>query len=141
MIEPSDLYDHDLDPAFRDRTPRPTATRGGSRASRQSASTHSRVRSAGAGSTRRSAATVLKEYAAARFDSASQLRAMDAQGLDIAVLFRTLPVVCVDAFDPAFALALCQAWNDWAADFRKPSPGALTHERPGLDERRSSVSV
>ena len=84
---------------------------------------------------------MLKEYAAARFDSASQLRAMDAEGLDIAVLFRTLPVVCVDAFDPAFALALCQAWNDWAADFRKPSPGALTHERPGLDERRSSVSV
>ena len=66
---------------------------------------------------------MLKEYAAARFDSASQLRAMDAEGLDIAVLFRTLPVVCVDAFDPAFALALCQAWNDWAADFRKPSPG------------------
>jgi len=55
VIEPSDLYDHDLDPAFRDRTPRPTATRGGSRASGQSASTHSRVRSAGAGSTRRSA--------------------------------------------------------------------------------------
>ena len=84
---------------------------------------------------------MLKEYAAARFDSASQLRAMDAEGLDIAVLFRTLPVVCVDAFDPAFALALCQTWNDWAADFRKPSPGSLTHERPGLAERRSSVSV
>ena len=28
VIEPSDLYDRYLDPAFRDRTPRPTATRG-----------------------------------------------------------------------------------------------------------------
>src|SRR4029453_19454201 len=68
------------------------------------------------------AAVVLKDYAAARFDSASQLRAMDAEGLDVGVLFRTLPVVCVDAFDPAFAIALCRAWNDWAADFRKAHP-------------------
>jgi predicted TIM-barrel fold metal-dependent hydrolase len=50
---------------------------------------------------------------------------MDAEGLDIAVLFRTLPVVCVDAFEPAFALALCRAWNDWAADFRKPDPARM----------------
>src|SRR5262249_60469249 len=71
------------------------------------------------------AATVLKEYAAARFDSVSQLRAMDVEGLDIAVLFRTLPVVCVDAFEPAFALALCRAWNDWAQDFRKPAPARM----------------
>jgi hypothetical protein len=28
VIEPSDLYDRYLDPAYRDRTPRPTHTRG-----------------------------------------------------------------------------------------------------------------
>src|SRR5439155_6899541 len=52
---------------------------------------------------------VLKDYAAAGFDSASQVKAMDVEGLDVAVLFRTLPVVCVDAFDPEFAVALCRA--------------------------------
>jgi hypothetical protein len=64
---------------------------------------------------------VLTEYAAAGFDSASQLKAMDVEGLDVAVLFRTLPVVCVDAFEPEFAVALCRAWNDWAADFVRPA--------------------
>ena len=68
---------------------------------------------------------MLKDYAAARFDSVSQQRAMDVEGLDVAVLFRTLPVVCVDAFEPAFAIALCRAWNDWAADFRKPAPARM----------------
>src|SRR5207253_5433768 len=68
---------------------------------------------------------VLKEYAAAGFDSTSQVKAMDVEGLDVAVLFRTLPVVCVDAFEPAFAIALCRAWNDWAADFRKPDPARM----------------
>src|SRR5207247_10898049 len=65
---------------------------------------------------------VLKEYAAARFGAASQLRGMEVGGLDLAVLFRTPPVVCVDAFDPEFAVGLCHAWNDWAADFVRPAP-------------------
>jgi hypothetical protein len=68
---------------------------------------------------------VLKDYAAAGFDSASQVKAMDVEGLDVAVLFRTLPVVCVDAFDPEFAIALCRGWNDWAADFVRPAPDRM----------------
>jgi len=68
------------------------------------------------------AQAVLKDYAAAGFDSASQVKAMDVEGLDVAVLFRTLPVVCVDAFDPDFAIALCRGWNDWAAEFVRPAP-------------------
>ncbi len=126
VIEPSDLYDRYLDPAYRDRTPRPTATRG-AYTSQWTVGDFTFPRPLGRGrvDAEQRAATVLKDYAAARFDSVSQLRAMDAEGLDIAVLFRTLPVVCVDAFEPRFALALCRAWNDWAADFRKPDPARM----------------
>jgi predicted TIM-barrel fold metal-dependent hydrolase len=68
------------------------------------------------------ARVVLKEYAERGYDPASQLQAMDVEGVDVAVLFRTLPVVCVDAFEPEFATALCRAWNDWVTDFRKLDP-------------------
>src|SRR5207249_4304013 len=103
VIEPSDLYEHYLDPAYRDRTPRPTATRGAYTSQWTVGDfTFPRPRGRGRVDAEQPAATVLKDYAAARFDSVSQLRAMDAEGLDIAVLFRTLPVVCVDAFEPRF---------------------------------------
>ena len=119
VIEPSDLYDRYLDPAFRAQAPKPTASRG-AYTSQWTVGEFTFPRALGRGrvDAEKRAATVLKEYAAARFDAVSQLKAMDVEGLDVAVLFRTLPVVCVDAFDPAFAQALCRAWNDWAADFR-----------------------
>ena len=67
----------------------------------------------------------LKEYAQRDFDAVSQIQAMDVEGVDIAVLFRTRPLVCVDAFEPEFAIALCRAWNDWITDFRQIDPKRL----------------
>jgi len=54
VIEPSDLYDHYLDPAYRDRTPRPTATRG-AYTSQWTVGDFTCGRSVADGSTRRSA--------------------------------------------------------------------------------------
>ena len=51
------------------------------------------------------------------YDPASQLEAIDREGLDIAVLFRTSPLYADDSFEPEYALALCQAWNSSIADF------------------------
>ncbi|HTE84207.1 MAG TPA: amidohydrolase family protein [Dehalococcoidia bacterium] len=61
-------------------------------------------------------------YAARNFDNVSQLEAMDVEGIDLAVLFRTLPVNCADSYEPEFAAALCRAWNDWITDFRQADP-------------------
>ncbi len=61
----------------------------------------------------------MKDYVDRNFDSVSQIQAMDAEGINVAVLFSTWPVVTVDAYEPDFALALCRAWNDWATDFRQ----------------------
>ena len=59
------------------------------------------------------------------YDSASQVVAMDKEGLDIAVMFRTSPLHCDDSFEPEYANDLCRAWNDWIADFCKESPSRL----------------
>ena len=53
------------------------------------------------------------------YDAVSQLEAMDKEGLDIAVLFRTFPLHCDDSLEPEYATDLCRAWNDWIAEFCK----------------------
>jgi predicted TIM-barrel fold metal-dependent hydrolase len=69
---------------------------------------------------------------ASGWDPASQLRAMDAEGLDLAVLFpsRGLFVLGLDSTDhvgpeglePPFATAIARAYNDWLADFVAEAP-------------------
>src|SRR5262245_50222448 len=59
------------------------------------------------------------------YDSVSQLEAMDAEGLDIAVLFRTFPLHCDDSLEPEYANDLCRAWNDWMSDFCKENSRRL----------------
>lgn len=59
------------------------------------------------------------------YDAVSQLAAMDREGLDVAVLFRTFPLHCDDSLEPEYAADLCRAWNHWMADFCKVDPQRL----------------
>jgi predicted TIM-barrel fold metal-dependent hydrolase len=59
------------------------------------------------------------------YDAVSQLDAMDEEGLDVAVLFRTFPLHCDDSLEAEYANDLCRAWNDWMADFCKADPRRL----------------
>ncbi len=54
-----------------------------------------------------------------QFDAASTLEAMDVEGLDVAVVYRTFAhmVVSVDRLKPELATAACAAFNDWLADY------------------------
>jgi predicted TIM-barrel fold metal-dependent hydrolase len=82
------------------------------------------------------------------YDGISQLEAMDVEGLDVAVLFRTFPLHCDDSLEAEYANDLCRAWNDWMADFCKADPERL---RPSalitlhdidlaVDEARRAIS-
>ncbi len=53
------------------------------------------------------------------FDSHSNLRSMDREGIDLAVHFPTygLYIMWVDDIEPRFSGAICRAYNDWMADF------------------------
>ena len=59
------------------------------------------------------------EEIAREFDPQSQVRAMEKEGLDLAILFPT-SAMCVTAFttmDPRLAAAACRAHNDWLYDY------------------------
>jgi uncharacterized protein len=53
------------------------------------------------------------------FDPASQIIAMDKEGLDLAILFPTsaMYVTAFSTMDARFAAAACRAYNDWLYDY------------------------
>lgn len=70
-------------------------------------------------------------YAEARaqgFSPASQLEAMDAEGVDHAVLFPThgLALMGVDGVEPAFTSQIASVYNTWLADFCAEGGGRLS---------------
>jgi predicted TIM-barrel fold metal-dependent hydrolase len=81
------------------------------------------------------------------YDPVSQLEAMDEEGLDVAVLFRTFPLHCDDSLEAEYATDLCRAWNNWIADFcrenrqrLKPSALITLHDvEMAVDETRRAV--
>src|SRR2546427_9341296 len=55
------------------------------------------------------------------------LEAMDIEGIDVGILFRTwaTQAINIDGLEPAFAAAMSRAWNRWIADFCQESPERL----------------
>ncbi len=141
VIEPPDLYKRYLDPKYRDQAPTAIpAADGSTRPSAWRVGEYVFPRELGAGRTEADARArvVLAHYDGQGYDPKSQLEAMDVEGIDVGVLFRTLPVIAIDALEPEFALALCRAWNDWITDFRSLDPhrmqaaAMLTFHDPAL---------
>jgi len=58
-------------------------------------------------------------YAARGWSSEAQLDAMDAEGVDVAVIYPTRGLHAVDEpdMDPGLAAAVARAYNDWLYDF------------------------
>jgi len=162
VFEPYDLYEKYMDPKWGERIPRgkPRTKHG------QIKFTYSDGRPLRSSGTQALAATAPKpitgesspgeaqvahRYAkplARDYDAVSQLAAMDDEGLDVAVLFRTFPLHCDDSLEPEFANALCRAWNDWMADFCKADakrlrPSALItlhHVDLAVEETRRAIT-
>jgi predicted TIM-barrel fold metal-dependent hydrolase len=69
------------------------------------------------------------------WDATSQVEAMDAEGLDLAVLFPSRglfvlgldspQVMGIDGLEPGLAAAIARAYNDWLHDFCKQRPDRL----------------
>lgn len=59
-------------------------------------------------------------------DPVARLRDMDAEGIDIAVVFGNLPELTLAAVhDKALAAAMARAYNNWVADYCKTNPRRL----------------
>jgi len=54
-----------------------------------------------------------------KYEPASTLEAMDAEGIDVGIVYRTFAhmVVSIDDLEPEYATAYCAAFNDWLADY------------------------
>jgi uncharacterized protein len=70
---------------------------------------------------------VYAEAKACGYDPASTLRAMDTEGIDVAVMFRTFAsmVLSLDDLAPAHADAVARAFNDWLRDYCASDPVRL----------------
>jgi predicted TIM-barrel fold metal-dependent hydrolase len=133
VIEPPDLWQRYIDPAFREKSPY------GTNAAPRDISCYIGNRSAYRTDAIRTwvgpivshTAPLEKDYefAAQRgFDAVSQLEAMDREGIDVAVLYpsRGLFVLGFDSaetagpdegLEPAFVAAIARAYNDWLYEF------------------------
>jgi hypothetical protein len=79
------------------------------------------------------------EEIARDFDPASQVCAMDKEGLDLAILFPTseMYITAFDTMDADFAAAACRAYNDLAPRLhRRRRPAAPFRRRRRLAARR-----
>jgi len=136
VIEPHDLWLEYLEPRYRERAPRLAPVPGGSQVTWSS---EGRFYPAFTDDPRRAPLNQARydprhakfrrfdDAMARRFDAKSQLDAMDVEGIDVAVTFRTIAshVIADDTLEPDFAAALCRAFNRWLADRCSESPGRL----------------
>ena len=130
VMEPPDMFDRYLDPELRVQTGSggsvdlvtepPDAGKPGFEANRQKMLRAQAVLSA----------RVRHRYVEERmrgYTSELLLEAMDREGVDVAVLFRSRSHMYVDRddLDAEYATAICRAYNDWLADFAKAEPGRM----------------
>lgn len=126
VYDAAGLYEKYMDPKWGERIPR------GQRSGK-----HGRVEfQLGGGAKLRAISEVIDhgqkkvadryDFAVARdYDAVSQIEAMNREGLDVAVLFRTSPLHCDETLEPEYANDLCKAWNSWITDFCKEDPARL----------------
>ena len=127
VIEPRNLWENYLDPKFRGRIT--TAPEGNQvrayvddkvlppyadRPERQRAWSHRLNRP---GAERLHRGTIATDA----------LDAMDLEGIDVGILFRTwaTQAINIDGLEPTFAAAMSRAWNRWIVDFARENPGRL----------------
>jgi predicted TIM-barrel fold metal-dependent hydrolase len=133
IFEPPDLWQRYIDPAFKHAAPvgltemrRDMRVRIKSHVVLRGGPVRPMSTKAGTG-WRTEHETVYAHAEERGWDAASQLEAMDREGLDLALLFPTRglfvlgldspQIVGADGLEPDFAAAIARAYNDWLHDF------------------------
>src|ERR1700693_383323 len=123
VMEPTDLWQRYIDPEFRDRAPRRLDERRGSIRTLVEGEVMAQMPGGDWPALTDAEETALAaryaEEIARNFDPESQIKAMDKEGLDLAILFPTsaMYVTAFTRMDPRFAAAACRAYNDWLHDY------------------------
>ena len=124
-LEPGDLWQRYVDPAFRDRLQTPEQTVDGKSFSRLQPSILEALRWGPEQIEER-----YGDIARNGFDAKSVVGALDVEGVDLSVVYGPLYTMWVDGLDPAMAAALCRAYNRWLADYSAESGGRVLGAGP-----------
>ena len=133
VMEPPDLWERYIDPRFRHAAPvglaemkRDMRVKVKSRIMLRTPSVRPRNENEGSG-WRQDHDEAYAASEARGWDSQSQLDAMDAEGLDMAVMFPSrglfvlgldsVEMMGIDGLEPDYAAAIARAYNDWMRDF------------------------
>src|SRR5215813_1805280 len=132
ILEPLDLWDTYMDPAFRERRPRFVIDENGKERLRVEDKLLGNPRGIGSLGSVGVRQGVVKantlKYAEGRkggFDPHARIVDMDADGIDAAFLYPSLGLFAGAVEDPGLAAAMCRAYNRWLADYCKPYPERL----------------
>ncbi|HXO01697.1 MAG TPA: hypothetical protein VN900_06535, partial [Stellaceae bacterium] len=132
ILEPLDLWDRYMDPAFRDRAPKLiTDTDGKQRLliEERIIGSSKGIGLAGAVGARDGVVCDdTMEYSEGKpggFDPHKRIPDMDFDGIDAAFLYPTLGLSSGAIEDPPLAAAACRAYNRWLADYCAPYPDRL----------------
>src|SRR5437763_15713968 len=123
VTEPMSLWTDYVEPAYRERAPRPVLDERGRPCmllDGRLVMRHAMLLTLGPD----------YDVAAAKFhaggwDPQARLRDMDSEGIDLAVLFPSGAFYLPETRDPALTAALCRAYNDWLADHCPAAPSRL----------------
>src|SRR5947209_16455672 len=123
VMEPTDLWQRYIDREFRDRAPRRLDERRWDIRTLVEGEVMAQIPGgdwpAETGAEETALAARYAEEIARDFDPESQVKAMDKEGLDLAILFPTsaMYVTAFTRMDPRFAAAACRAYNGWLYDY------------------------
>ena len=161
--EPHDLWDRYLEPRFKDRAPRFAAidgshTNGWQFEGKVFPAFFDRPERRRFGRIRREKA-LARHLETGRYkepaedlpgdDPHAMLKAMDREGIDLAIVFRTrgAHLIALDGLEPDLSAAICRAFNNWLSEFcatdrarLKPTAILPLHDpKLAVDEARRSV--
>jgi predicted TIM-barrel fold metal-dependent hydrolase len=133
ILEPLDLWDRYMDPAFRDRAPRIVKDNetGKERLIIEEHKSDARlsIGRVGAVGARQGIlepdAVAYKDGKPGGFDPHARIPDMDADGIDAAFLYPSIGLFSGAIHDPLLAAAVCRAYNRWLADYCSPYPDRL----------------
>src|SRR6187401_682687 len=133
ILEPLDLWNNYIDPAFRDRAPRIVKGENGKerlvieeQVVGDGQRGIGRIGAVGARQGVVEADTMAyKDGKPGGFDPHKRIPDMDADGIDAAFLYPSLGLFSGAIQDPQLAAATCNAYNRWLADYCRPYPDRL----------------
>ena len=132
VLEPMDMWEKYIDPAFRDRAPKLVIDTDGKERLLVETQVLGSQKGFGVIGAIGSRDTEMDDgemtYADGRpggFDPHKRIPDMDLDGIDAAFLYPSVGLFAGAVQDPALAAAMCRAYNRWLADYCRPYPDRL----------------